>query len=591
MSNNNTSQLLPIGTVLHGTYRVVKHLGSGGFGNTYKVEHIKLGKTNAIKEFFFRDICNRDNDSLSVSVGVTDKRVTFDQLLAKFNKEAQRMCGFDNPHIAKVIDLFDENGTSYYVMEYIDGESLSDRLKRIGRLPESEALDCLRQILDALDEVHRNGIYHLDIKPANIMVDKNGTCKLIDFGASKQLTLDGGATTTSNAYTAGYAPNEQMEQNVNKYGPWTDIYALGATLYNLLTNQKPPIPSDIDDDLSVDKHEALPMSGISKRTQKFILRMMAYRYKQRPQSIEEVRALLDDMGDIVDDEKTVIHTSVSVSTQLIPKTQSHLKPDSVQKPAIESVQHKQDKMVDARNIVSSKKRPSKDEIIQDLINNMVLVEGGSFWIGETDSPNLGPKENPTQQITLPYYYIGRTEVTQELWLAVMGNNPSKFIGDLYRPVDSVSWYDCQQFIRELNILTGKKFRLPTEAEWEFAARGGSKRRGCKYAGSNLLERVAWYVGNSDSTTHPVAMKAPNELGLYDMTGNVWEWCQDYYGNPDISEETDKTNHSSDSYRVYRGGSWFTSAISCDVLFRSGYTPSYRSHYLGLRLALSISDND
>ena len=181
--------------------------------------------------------------------------------------------------------------------------------------------------------------------------------------------------------------------------------------------------------------------------------------------------------------------------------------------------------------------------------------------------------------------IGKTEVTQELWEAVMGSNPSEFNGSNL-PVENVSWEDCQTFIRKLNALTGKNFRLPTEAEWEYAARGGNNSRGYKYSGSNTVSNVAWYKDNSSSTTHPVATKAPNELGIYDMSGNVEEWCNDGYGDYTSASQTNPTGPNSGSDRVYRGGSWFYYAFACRVSGR-GYTDetTLRGSDFGLRLVL------
>jgi len=193
-------------------------------------------------------------------------------------------------------------------------------------------------------------------------------------------------------------------------------------------------------------------------------------------------------------------------------------------------------------------------------------------------------EKPTHQVTVSSFSIGKYEVTQEEWEAVMGKNPSYYKG-AKRPVEEVSWNDCQEFIRKLNSLTGKQFRLPTEAEWEFAARGGTKSNHYKYAGSNTLSSVAWYDDNSGSTTHPVGQKSPNELGLYDMSGNVWEWCQDWYGDYSSSAQTNPKGPSSGSYRVVRGGSWDDDARLCRVSSRFIFTPGVTSYSLGLRLAL------
>lgn len=296
-SSLNAGNLLHVGTFLHGTYRIDRYLSSGGFGNTYVATNIQFGEQYAIKEFFMRGVSQRDNNNTTVSVSNTDNRDTFASQLEKFKKEARRLRKLNNEHIVRVHDLFEENGTAYYVMDYIDGENLSDRLKRTGKpLSEAEVMQLLPQILDALEAAHKEGILHLDLKPANIMVDKQGVVKLIDFGASKQQSAQGGATTsTAVSYTNGYAPREQMEQNLEKFGPWTDFYALGATLYTLLTNKKPLLPSDIDDDGSVDKHFALPMpANSSEKLRKLVLWLMNTNKNRRPQNIEEIKEYLSN---------------------------------------------------------------------------------------------------------------------------------------------------------------------------------------------------------------------------------------------------------------------------------------------------------
>ena len=216
---------------------------------------------------------------------------------------------------------------------------------------------------------------------------------------------------------------------------------------------------------------------------------------------------------------------------------------------------------------------------------MVAVEGGTFQMGAADDDtNADSDEKPQHAVTLSDYYIGETEVTQALWEAVMGSNPGYFKGD-QQPVDLVSWDDCQEFIEKLNTMTGKTFRLPTEAEWEYAARGGNKSQGYMYSGSNDLDLVAWYKDNSEGKTHDVATKTKNELGLYDMTGNVLEWCQDWYSEYSSEAQTNPIGPETASYRVNRGGGWGNYAGSCRVSYRYRYTPAYRDYYLGLRLAL------
>ena len=227
--------------------------------------------------------------------------------------------------------------------------------------------------------------------------------------------------------------------------------------------------------------------------------------------------------------------------------------------------------------------PVKDGISID----MVRVEAGTFTMGATpEMEKYFDWERPTHQVTLTNdYYIGKYEVTQALWQAVMGSNPSIFKGDNL-PVEQVSWDDCQEFISKLNRITDKKFRLPTEAEWEYAARGGNKSIGYQYSGSNNISDVAWYKDNSGSKTHAVGIKQSNELGIYDMTGNVWEWCQDWYRRYDSSSQVNPTGANSGSYHVYRGGSWNITTLECRSSYRNGIAPDERCYDLGLRLVLS-----
>ena len=225
-------------------------------------------------------------------------------------------------------------------------------------------------------------------------------------------------------------------------------------------------------------------------------------------------------------------------------------------------------------------------IVYDVTFNMIYVNGGSFSMGATSEQiNPGDDEKPMHQVTLSSYYIGETEVTQSLWKAVMVSNPSQFKGGNL-PVENVSWEECQDFINKLNILTGRSFRLPTEAEWEFAARGGNKSKRTQYSGSSNIDEVAWYDGNSVAKTHPVKTKKANELGIYDMSGNAWEWCQDWYDKYNDSVQNNPVGPASGSNRVRRGGSWYYSARSCRTSYRDYSAPVNCYNYLGFRLVLS-----
>lgn len=234
--------------------------------------------------------------------------------------------------------------------------------------------------------------------------------------------------------------------------------------------------------------------------------------------------------------------------------------------------------------------PTDPEVVTYVLNgieiNMVHVEGGTFTMGaSSDDAESSDDEHPSHLVTLSDFYICTTEVTQQLWKAVMGNNPSHFTSDLMCPVEQVGWSRCQSFITKLNEMTGQNFRLPTEAEWEFAARGGNKSHGYKYSGSDDINDVAWYISNSSNKTHPVAQKVPNELGLYDMSGNVCEWCSDWYGNYAADGQTNPTGPTSGTHRVYRGGQWSGFEGGCRVTARYHFLPTSTHTGLGLRLAM------
>jgi len=226
---------------------------------------------------------------------------------------------------------------------------------------------------------------------------------------------------------------------------------------------------------------------------------------------------------------------------------------------------------------------------------MIYVEGGTFIMGTNDTVDTYPRERPAHKVTVSSFYIAETEVTQALWKAVMGSNPSYHNTNDQLPVEEVTWGECQQFITRLNEITGKNFALPTEAEWEWAAIGGRKSKGCLFAGSNYPPEIGWVMDNSEGTTHPVKGKLPNELGIYDMTGNVWEWCQDWYAtdyysfspeyNPQGPDLDPNLPADSIACHPMRGGGFGTVANRCRNTHRVGIDPTLSALNYGLRLVL------
>ncbi|MDO5526180.1 MAG: protein kinase [Prevotella sp.] len=281
---------LPINTLLQGgKYKIIRFINSGGFGCTYEAEHLMLEKRVAIKEFFVKDYCNRDDVTRHVTVGTQSKKALVTKMKKKFVDEAKALCRMQHPGIVKVTDVFEENGTAYFVMDYIDGRSLSEIVKK-SPLTEQRALDYIRQVSSALQYVHSNNRLHLDIKPANIMITAQGKSVLIDFGASKQYDEENGEnTSTLMGKTPGYAPPEQMYNDVSRFTPATDIYALGATLYKMLTGITPPAANLL---ISGDTLQPLP-KNISEGVRKAIDAAMNMNKMQRPQSVADFMGIMD----------------------------------------------------------------------------------------------------------------------------------------------------------------------------------------------------------------------------------------------------------------------------------------------------------
>lgn len=304
---------LPVDTLLQGgKYRIVRFINSGGFGCTYEAEHVMLEKRVAIKEFFVKDFCNRDETTAHVTVGTVSKKGLVEKLRRKFVEEAKALCRLQHPGIVRVTDVFEENGTAYFVMDYIDGRSLSEVVKQEGPLSEARALRYIRQAAEALQYVHGHNRLHLDIKPGNIMIDDNDQAVLIDFGASKQYDeQDGENVSTLLGKTPGYAPLEQMGNDVVKFLPATDIYALGATFYKLLTGITPLSAHLL---ASGEVLKPLP-AAVSASTGRAIASAMELNKNRRPQTMREFLALLDEPGGAVDEVTVVEVSSGSISSQ------------------------------------------------------------------------------------------------------------------------------------------------------------------------------------------------------------------------------------------------------------------------------------
>ena len=615
-------QQLKNGTTLQGgKYKIISMLGRGGFGITYLAENTMLDGKVAIKEFFFKEYCNRDEETSHVTIPTDGNREIVERFKAKFIKEARTIFKLNHPNIVRILDIFEENGTAYYVMDYIDGESVGEMVKRRGAIPESEAIGYIKEVGSALTYIHGKNINHLDIKPGNLMKRRdNNKIQVIDFGVAKQYdaATSEGTTTTPVGISHGYSPSEQYQQNgVQTFSPQSDVYALAATLFKLLTGNTPPEAIVVQDEGLPE--EELRMKGVSETVVSAIEAAMQTRTK-RTQSVAEFINNLDAN----DDEATELKKKKKKAEEEKRREEAEAKRGAEEKAAPErqareEAERKREEENKARRaklkkiilwavvavvavvgvgvlmnippsptLGTSSYTPNIREFTVNGVSfQMVEVRGGTFTMGATpeQGADAWSDEKPAHKVTLSDYYIGKTEVTQALWETVMGNNPSWFKGENL-PVEKISWNDCKEFISKLNALTGKTFRMPTEAEWEYAARGGSKSRGYTYSGSNRLDDVAWYMDNSGGKTHEVGYKRPNELGLYDMSGNVWEWCSDWFGDYSSSAQNNPKGPDSGTGRVRRGGSWGSVAWSCHCSSREIRGPGNRNCLLGLRLCLS-----
>ena len=599
-------------TLQGGKYRILSVLGQGGFGITYLAEQTMLGRKVAIKEFFMKGLCDRDESTSHVTLGTAASRDTVIRFREKFLKEARNIAKLNHSNIVRIFDVFEENGTAYYVMDYIGGKSLLGKVKSEGPLTEETATSYILQVADALEYIHSHKMNHLDVKPANVVLnDETGAAVLIDFGLSKQYDSTGEQTsTTPVGISDGYAPMEQYKSGgVGTFSPQTDIYSLGATFFYLLTGQTPPSASDVNEDgVPV---EQLRAKGVSQKVIDIICKAMkssrkyrianVHSFKEMLQTSSFVKGVYSDANQVVDSvtpqRKSATPIKPQPSDTMMSKSKSLFNIVCIAALimiwlvilVIWGIKSSTEGTVeDFTNTSTTSAKLYNNVLAFNGINyRFVRVKGGTFTMGATSEQGsyAESREMPAHQVTLSTYSIGETEVTQELWKAVMGNNPSKFKG-AKRPVEQVTWNDCQVFIKKLNEATGENFRLPTEAEWEYAARGGHWSKGYKYSGSNNLGEVAWYGDNSGNMTHDVATKQSNELGLYDMSGNVCEWCQDWYEDYSDADQMNPKGADSGDYRVNRGGSWILAPMGCRSSCRFQNAPSYHPSGLGMRLAIS-----
>ncbi len=361
------------------------------------------------------------------------------------------------------------------------------------------------------------------------------------------------------------------------------LFLLGATVVPVLAQQDIILPPE---SITNDAYQRIMSKGksqYSKKQYKSALSTFKQALKKYPNKKSEIQLWINKCNARLEEAAQRERERLEASRQAQAAAEQRAREEANLRAREEAEQR-------AREEAARREREEvekRQQIINRLIANMVYVEGGTFTMGATmeQGSDAESNEKPTHEVTLSDFYICKYEVTQAEWKAVMGANPSGVKGDEL-PVENVSWYDCQVFIRKLNELTGKNFRLPTEAEWEYAARGGKKSKSYKYSGSNTADDVAWYKDNYGYLWRPVGQKSANELGLHDMSGGVWEWCQDWYGSYSSSSQVNPTGPTTGDYRILRGGDVSWGAENCRVSNRSFTRPYEKATgNFGLRLAL------
>ena len=622
-------------------YRLLRLLGRGGFSEVWLASDEKTGLRVAVK--VYAPGSGLDEDGV---------RLFTEELSIVYNLNHSNLL---KPH------HFDEcGGCPYLVLPYCERGS-SQRL--IGKLTEEEAWRFLHDVSAGLEYLHAKEppVIHQDIKPDNVLLDASGTFMITDFGISTRARSTLRRSVSHAEHSGGTMEYMGPERFGEKPAPIkaSDIWSLGATLFELLTGSVPfvqlggilqmngallpaiegpwseRLKEVVKACLSKDPWDRPTAHALREYVESFWrgenpeLKKTGEGQYLRPQEVPAVpqRSYWKWIGFVcillICGVGIGYYFSRPVESGIgIPKVEGEVRQteerrilneneerpqreeESVHQPAEREVL-KPTKGQVARNGLlinwSSSVTPKQKEVLSRLVGNMVQVKGGRFQMGGT--PEQGSdaynNEKPVHEVTLSDYYMGKYEVRQSEWEAVMGNNPSRFKGaDL--PVEQVSWEDCHEFIGRLNALTGLSFKLPTEAQWEYAARGGNLSKGYKYSGSNNLGEVGWYWENSGDRvltgewkikkvdrnhcrTHRVGEKQPNELGLYDMSGNVYEWCEDWYGGYSVTSQRDPLGATSGSNRVYRGGGWISVAWYCRVSIRNSGVPGDRYNYLGFRL--------
>ncbi|MBI4749436.1 MAG: SUMF1/EgtB/PvdO family nonheme iron enzyme [Acidobacteria bacterium] len=589
--------------LLNNRYEVLKELSQGAFGKTFLAE----------------DRNSPSRRKCVVKQLRPDGKCDFQLARERFEREAAVLehLAEESRQIPNLYAYVVEGGQFYLVQEFVDGPTLAQLVERQGRLSEPVVREIIIKLLDVVEYIHSQNIIHRDIKPDNIILrTRDNLPVLLDFGTVKEVTrLDsvGNPTGSMIGGTSGFMP---LEQAAGRPMFVSDIFALGVTAIALLTGKNPGKMTDPrTGNLNWETHAG----NISHELVEILNRSTKQLPQDRYLGAKEMQWALNSL--IVPVVRPVTaHTVpakslpeptapatplVSLTTKTLPPpvltpmvASKPMKEPSPSKPVTTHILPKPIAAAPVSSPLSPTiaippltpkvavepiKKPPRQELaaLPQLIKNnlgmeFVLIPAGEFQMG---AKQFAP-EKPVHKVKISQpFYLGKYQVTQAQWQAVMGSNPSYFKGENL-PVETVSWDDCQDFIKKLNGKGEGAYRLPTEAEWEYACRAGTTG---DFGGTGKMKEMGWYSENAGGKTHPVGKKKPNEFGVYDMHGNVWEWCEDWYGLYPSGNVTDPKGPDRGSRRVNRGGGWRGTAVGCRSAARGVILPGYRASYLGFRL--------
>jgi len=559
---------LPVGSELHG-YRIEQVLGSGAFGITYLARHQYLSSLHVIKEYL-PDCAMREHSRSTVSPKSSSDRDLFDWGLKSFYKEAQLLHQLSHPHIVKVTDLFEANGTAYFVMPYLRGYTLHEWMKNNPRPSQEELETIFVPLLEGLKYIHEKGLLHRDVKPENIYITDNTNPILIDFGSAR-MAIGQKSKALTQILTPHFAPIEQYASK-GTYTPAMDLYGFAGCMYQAITGD---LPEEAPNRLTEDEQPRLVGSEYEKRYAGHFLqaidKSLSVHARERHQDGFELQK------DLV---MAIAALDISCLNGTAQEDDFLFDEEADEEPNFH---------FEIKKSSQCKQSFKTGSIWNEPYTGMefVWVPGGCFQMGNVYK-NGRNDELHVHEVCLDGFFLGKYPVTQIQWEKVMGSNPSRFKGP-NNPVEQVSFNDVLIFIKLLNHESPTNgFRLPTEAEWEYACRGCGIQD--QYYGSSNIDSVAWHSDNSDYKTHAVGGKLPNALGLYDMNGNVCEWISDWYDS-NYYAKSPKENPQGPSfgrYKMFRGGSWNYEPKSCNATTRFWFENSPRFMFIsiGFRLANS-----